>query len=241
MRSHGLDTYPAPRGQAPWRSGLVPITGTGQRQYWYLAALVVVLDAAILGPLIGRGSLQLLDFGDYPVGAHPPFSPSAFGFPPGITSRAPVDAAFYWLYQAAPWPPLHLLPLAAVAPLACLGFARIFPGQGVAIGAATCALHGEPLRVRAHGKWPGLRGDGLLTPAYPAVPGLPTALVAGCNGGSGRASSSRSTSLCRSTTSSSLASCSWSWCRAISACVSREWSGLPQEPPPVLSRSACTG
>lgn len=137
MRSHGLDTYPAPRGQAPWRSGLVPITGTGQRQYWYLAALVVVLDAAILGPLIGRGSLQLLDFGDYPVGAHPPFSPSAFGFPPGITSRAPVNAAFYWLYQAAPWPPLHLLPLAAVAPLACLGFARIFPGQGVAIGAAT--------------------------------------------------------------------------------------------------------
>jgi hypothetical protein len=137
MPTHGLRTYPAPRGQAPWRSGLVPLTKTGRRQYWYLAALVVVLDAAILGPLIGRGSLQLLDFGDYPVGPHPSFIPSAFGFPPGITNRAPVDAALYWIFQCVQWPPLHLLPLVAVAPLACVGFARIFPARALAIGAAT--------------------------------------------------------------------------------------------------------
>ena len=107
------------------------------RQRWCLAALVVVLDALIAGPLIGRGRLFLLDLGDYPVGPHPQFAPSAFGFPPGVSSRAPVEAALYWLFQSTHWEFLILLPFVTVAPLACVGFARLLAGRAVAIAAAT--------------------------------------------------------------------------------------------------------
>ena len=114
------------------------------RQRWSLASLVVVLDALIAGPLIGRGHLFLLDLGDYPVGPHPQFAPSAFGFPPGVTSRAPVEAALYWLFQGTHLEALALLPFVAVAPLACLGFARLFPGRAVAIGASTLLFSVNP-------------------------------------------------------------------------------------------------
>ena len=103
----------------------------------YLAALVMVLDAVIVGPMVGRGNVDLLDLGDYPQGPHPPFAPSVWGFPPGLTSRAPVEALLYWLFQSVHWSPLHLLPFVAVAPLACLGFSRLFPRRYLATGAAT--------------------------------------------------------------------------------------------------------
>ena len=44
------------------------------------------------------------------AGPHPPFAPSAYGFPPGITSRAPVEAVLYWIFQGIPWAPVRLLP-----------------------------------------------------------------------------------------------------------------------------------
>jgi hypothetical protein len=113
-------------------------------QRWCLAALIAALDVALAGPLVGRGSLHLLDFGDYPQSPHPAFAPSAFGFPPGITSRAPIDVALYWLFQGVHWSPLFLLPFAAVAPLAVAGFARVFPGQGLAIAAATVLFTVNP-------------------------------------------------------------------------------------------------
>lgn len=124
-----------------------------------LGLLVVVLDLLIAAPLAGRGGLYLLDYGDYPVGPHPRFAPSAFGFPPGITSRAPVDAVLYWIFQAIRWAPLHLLPFVAVAPVACVAFARIFPPgvsqhsvsqhgvsqhRGLAVGMATVLFTVNP-------------------------------------------------------------------------------------------------
>ncbi|MGH9019481.1 MAG: hypothetical protein ACRDV0_00450, partial [Acidimicrobiales bacterium] len=116
----------------------------GARQRWSLAALVVVIDALITGPLMGRGRLFLLDLGDYPVGPHPPFAPSAFGFPPGVTSRAPIEAALYWMIQWTHFEPIALLPFAMVAPLACLGFARLLRGRAVAIAAATLLFSVNP-------------------------------------------------------------------------------------------------
>jgi len=113
-------------------------------QRWYLGALIVVLDAAIVGPLIGRGSLHLLDVGDYPDSPHPAFAPSAPGFPPGVTNRAPVEAVLYWLFQAIHWSPVYLLPFVALAPLALAGFSRLFPGRALAIGTATVLFTVNP-------------------------------------------------------------------------------------------------
>jgi hypothetical protein len=132
------------RNRASPGSGVIRSAWPGRRQVWYLVVLVTVLDTALVGPLVGRGSLHLLDFGDYPQSPHPPFDPSAFGFPPGITNRAPIDAALYWMFQSVGWAPLHLVPFAAVAPLACIGFARLFPGRTTAIAAATLLFTVNP-------------------------------------------------------------------------------------------------
>jgi hypothetical protein len=132
------------RDPASIGSGVTQSAWPRGRQIWYLIALVTFLDTTLVGPLIGRGDLHLLDFGDYPQSPHPPFDPSAFGFPPGITNRTPVDASLYWMFQSVRWAPLHLVPLAAVAPLACIGFARLFPGRTTAIGAATLLFTVNP-------------------------------------------------------------------------------------------------
>ena len=129
---------------APAPAALAGAARPGRRQRWYLAALAAILEAFLIGPLIGRDALHLLDFGDYPENPHPPFTPSAFGFPPGITSRAPVDAVLYWAFQAVHWAPVRLLPFAAVAPLAWAGFARLFPGRPLATGAAVLLFTVNP-------------------------------------------------------------------------------------------------
>ncbi len=134
----------AARAGVPRPSAVARLRQQQRRRFWYLAAMVTVLDAAIIGPLFGRGSLLLLDFGDYPPGRHPPLTLSAFGFPPGITSRAPVDATVHWVFQNLPWPVLHLVPFAAVAPIACVGFARLFPERRLAVGAAALLFTVNP-------------------------------------------------------------------------------------------------
>jgi hypothetical protein len=133
-----------PGAVGSWLTGLAWPAWLARRLGWCLAAMVIVLDLAIVAPLLGHGTLQLLDFGDYPVGPHPPFAPSAYGFPPGITNRAPVEAVLYWFFQGIPWPPLRLLPFVAVAPLACASFARIFPGRWLAISVATVLFTVNP-------------------------------------------------------------------------------------------------
>ena len=127
-----------------WPVGVARPAWLARRPGWCLAAMVVVLDLAIVAPFLGHGTLQLLDFGDYPVGPHPPFAPSAYGFPPGITNRAPVELVLYWIFQGIPWPPVRLLPFVAVAPLACASFARIFPERLLAIGVATVLFTVNP-------------------------------------------------------------------------------------------------
>lgn len=109
-----------------------------------LAATVVGLEAAVLAPLLGAPTLQLLDYGAYPVGPHPPVPLSSYGFPPDLTSRAPVFAALDWLFHAVPLAALTLLPFALVAPLSCLGFARVLRGRALAIGAATVVYTVNP-------------------------------------------------------------------------------------------------
>ena len=134
-----------PPGARAWLARLTQRPAKGEwGGGWGLAALVAVLELAIVAPFLGRGSLQLLDLGDYPAGPHPPFAPSAYGFPPGITSRAPVEAVLYWIFQGIPWAPVRLLPFVAVAPLGCAGFARLFPGRWLAIGAATVLFTVNP-------------------------------------------------------------------------------------------------
>jgi hypothetical protein len=108
-----------------------------RRQVFSLAAVVIALDIVLTAPLVGPGNLHLLDLGDYPTSPHPAFAPSIYGFPPGITSRAPIEATLYWLFQIFHWEPASLIPFTATAPLACAGFSRIFPGKAIAIGVAT--------------------------------------------------------------------------------------------------------
>ena len=109
-----------------------------------LVGLAAALDAAIVGPLVGRGSVHLLDLGDYPQAEHAVFAPSAYGFPPGITSRAPVEAVLYWILHIPHASALALLPFLVVAPLGCAGFARMFPSQGAAIALATVLFTVNP-------------------------------------------------------------------------------------------------
>jgi hypothetical protein len=136
----------------------------GRSRLWYLGALIVVLDAAIVGPLIGRASLPLLDVGDYPESPHPAFAPSASGFPPGITSRAPVEAMIYWVFQGIHWAPVYLLPIVALAPLACAGFSWLFPGRALAAGTATVLFTVNPFIYErmANGQMYVLMGYSLL-------------------------------------------------------------------------------
>src|ERR1017187_2734036 len=135
-------TAPRPGSGTSGNTGRLPALHLSGRDllnwpFLMLTALVIAGDSVLLGPLLGSGSLQLLDYGDFPPGPNPHPPLSAFGLPPGITSRAPVDVASYWVFAHIHWSALHLVPLAAVAPLACVGFARIFTGRTVAAGAAT--------------------------------------------------------------------------------------------------------
>lgn len=140
------ETAPAApaRTPPPRQLAALPAPRLDRRARCGLVALVVVLDAVLVGPLLHGGVLQLLDYGAYPVGPHPPAALSSYGFAPGITSRAPVYAALAWLFHAVHWAPLTLLPFVILAPLACVGFARLLPGRAVAIGTATILFTVNP-------------------------------------------------------------------------------------------------
>lgn len=95
------------------------------------------LTTAVVLPLIGRHDIWLLDYGDYPIGPHAQVPPSVYGFAPGLTSRAPIDVALVWLFSAVRWPVVHLFPFLALAPLACVGFAKLVGERTSAVAAAT--------------------------------------------------------------------------------------------------------
>jgi hypothetical protein len=103
-----------------------------------------LLAGVIVAPLLRHGSVLLVDYGDFPVGPHASLPASVFGFPPGITSRAPIDLAFLSLFRTLPWPPLYLLPFVLLPALVCLGLSRIFPRHTVAIIAATSLYSVNP-------------------------------------------------------------------------------------------------
>jgi hypothetical protein len=95
------------------------------RPWLPVALFVVALDTAIFAPLFGSGTLLLLDYVDYPIGANAHLGANAWGFAPGLTSRSPIDALLLGLFRLAPWSAVKLLPLLLLAPLAAWGFYRL--------------------------------------------------------------------------------------------------------------------
>jgi hypothetical protein len=85
------------------------------------------LALAVFVPLVGPGVVLLLDYGDYPVGPNPALPGSVWGFPPGLTSRAPVNAVLVATFTVFPWSIVRLVPWLAVPFLIVWGFRRIFP------------------------------------------------------------------------------------------------------------------
>jgi len=90
-------------------------------------ALATVLALAVFAPLLGPGVVLLLDYGDYPAGPNPSLPGSVWGFPPGLTSRAPVNAMLVAAFTVFPWPIVRLVPWLTVPFLIVWGFRRIFP------------------------------------------------------------------------------------------------------------------
>src|SRR6266540_2610070 len=97
-----------------------------------------VLTLAIFAPLFLRpGTVLFLDSPQYLLIPHPHLPPQDWGFPPGLTSQAPVDALFLGLFRFLKWGPVRLLPLLLVPTLAAWGFSRLFRGDSLQTIAAT--------------------------------------------------------------------------------------------------------
>jgi hypothetical protein len=85
------------------------------------------LALAVFAPLLGGGVVLLLDYGDYPAGPNPTLPGSVWGFPPGLTSRAPVNAVLVAAFTVLPWSIVRLVPWLMVPFLIVWGFSRVFP------------------------------------------------------------------------------------------------------------------
>ena len=120
------------------RDGTFAARGLSSRSGRYLvSAFVVGLVLAIALPLLRPGTLLLLDYADYPAGEHSSLGAYAWGFAPGLTSRAPINALLLGLFRVLPWGPVKLLPVLLVPPLAAFGFSRLFARRPLATIAAT--------------------------------------------------------------------------------------------------------
>ncbi len=102
------------------------------------------ITLATFAPLLVGGVVLLIDYGDYPVGPHPRLPHTAWGFPPGLTSRVPIESVVVALFRLTSFGPLRLLPMMLVAPLAGLGFARLFRSRPAAAVAATVLFSINP-------------------------------------------------------------------------------------------------
>jgi hypothetical protein len=101
------------------------------------AAWSLALVAALFAPLLSGGTVLLLDQADVPVGPHATLGAYAFGFPPGLTSRAPITASLLALFRLLPMGPIKVLPLVAYVPVAALGMYRLFDRRALPTVAAT--------------------------------------------------------------------------------------------------------
>ena len=106
---------------------------------WALALLVV-----LFAPLLTGGTVLLLDQADVPVGPHATLGAYAFGFPPGLTSRAPITASLLALFRLLPFGPIKLLPLVAYVPIAALGLYRLLDRRALPTVAATALFVVNP-------------------------------------------------------------------------------------------------
>jgi hypothetical protein len=118
---------------------------TGSRAPVFLGA--VLLSVVIWGPLISSGHLFLLDFADYPTGPHPHLGPYVWGLPPGLTSRAPINALLVGLFSVISWPPLRVLPMALGPLVVVWGFSRFFDRKPIPTLTATFFYVVNPFMV----------------------------------------------------------------------------------------------
>ncbi|MFL5735922.1 MAG: hypothetical protein ACJ76P_01115, partial [Actinomycetota bacterium] len=117
-----------------------PVAGTAsrsRRDAWIVSGFTAVLTVALFAPLVRGGTLILLDYSDYPYAPGSRLGSYAWGFPPGLTSRVPVNALLLALFRAVPWEPLKLLPFLLLAPLAVWGFHRLLGRSAIATISAT--------------------------------------------------------------------------------------------------------
>jgi hypothetical protein len=101
------------------------------------AAWTLALLAVLFAPLLSGGTVLLLDQADVPVGPHATLGAYACGFPPGLTSRAPITASFLVLFRLLPLGSIKLLPLVAYVPIAALGLYRLLDRRALPTVAAT--------------------------------------------------------------------------------------------------------
>jgi hypothetical protein len=101
------------------------------------AVWILALALALFAPLVSEGTVLLLDQSDVPIGPNASLGTYAFGFPPGLTSRAPVTASLLWLFRALPFGPIKLLPLVAFVPIGGFGMYRLLHRRALPTVAAT--------------------------------------------------------------------------------------------------------
>ncbi|MFL5766330.1 MAG: hypothetical protein ACJ758_00610 [Actinomycetota bacterium] len=118
--------------------------GPTQRAGWVVAGFTTALTFALFAPLFRSGTLILLDYSDYPYAPGSRLGSYAWGFPPGLTSRAPVNALLLALFHTVGWEPLKLFPFLLLAPLAAWGFHRLLGRRPVATIAATLLFAVNP-------------------------------------------------------------------------------------------------
>jgi hypothetical protein len=99
-------------------------------------AMALLLSLAMFAPLLGGGRVFLLDYADYPVGRILHVPQAVWAFPPGLTSRVPIQLALLAIFKLLPWGPVRLLPYLISPPLAAWGFRRLIQ-SGFGVIAAT--------------------------------------------------------------------------------------------------------
>jgi hypothetical protein len=127
-----------------------PIASREERSAGSQAPLLlgaVLLSAVIWAPLLSSGHLFLLDFADYPTGPHPHLGSYVWGLPPGLTSRAPINALLVGLFSIISWPPLRVLPMALSPLLVVWGFSRLFDRKPIPTLTATFFYVVNPFMV----------------------------------------------------------------------------------------------
>ncbi len=111
------------------------------------AAWTFALLVALFAPLLTGGTVLLLDQADVPIGPHATLGAYAFGFPPGLTSRAPITASLLALFRLIPLGPIKVLPLVAYVPIATLGLYRVFDRRALPTVAATALFVVNPFTL----------------------------------------------------------------------------------------------